>query len=121
MEVRIISNRETGEVEVVYPPNANPLVDLFNSTIKFASAGFPLVDEKEKKSRLDICFSCEFHEKDTIFHTEEGRCGICTCYLKIMASMATKSCPLPFPKWVATISPQQDLNTESKSGGCCNG
>jgi hypothetical protein len=102
------------------PPTPNLFNQISNfthSVIDFVKEGGPLVSDEIKKERLSICFSCEFHKEDTAFHTEEGKCGFCGCYLKAKASMATESCPLPSPKWAATVSP----HIESKSGGCCNG
>lgn len=95
--------------------------NIFGAANDFLRNRAPVVGKKVKKERLDICLACEFHQPDPEFNTEEGKCGFCGCYLKAKAAMATESCPLPSPKWVATISPQQNLNTEQKIGGCCNG
>jgi hypothetical protein len=78
-----------------------------SSVVNYARSGFKNVLESVKRSRLEICEKCEFHDK------VNNKCNQCGCYLSAKASWASESCPIG--KWGQQESPK---NIPKTCGGC---
>jgi hypothetical protein len=61
------------------------------SEIKSIFNGDQEISKKEKTTRLEICKSCDFFDK------ESERCKKCGCYLKWKTGWRSQSCPIG--KW----------------------
>jgi hypothetical protein len=70
-------------------PGLNEMLsDFASAVLRWATAGFPIVDKTVFQSRIDICLSC--------MDWTNNRCARCGCY-EVKHWMGTEQCPIG--KW----------------------
>lgn len=80
------------DTTVEMPPASEQAASLLGSAAKWAFSGCKRVPLEVLQERMQICKGCEFVR-------DQGRCGVCGCFIKTKASWVTERCPLG--KWVA--------------------
>ena len=81
--------------EQVEPNFGQKIINLTKSLATWASAGCPIVDEKECSRRINICTLCDKCQLDE--DKFPVKCKQCGCSLNFKVALATSKCPLN--KW----------------------
>lgn len=92
LAVELASNPERlGTTDVQPPPLAAQAATLAKAAGRWAASGFARTADDELARRLEACAGCELYD------ATHGRCGVCGCFVKAKARLATEKCPAE--KW----------------------
>jgi hypothetical protein len=94
---RLVARLASGDDQPApsYPPIAEQAANAAKAAGRFVASGLKTVDKAEYERRLAICKACDQYD------AKQARCVLCGCRTKYKLRMATESCPLDPPKWLA--------------------
>lgn len=85
--------------------------NFIDSSIKHLLNNMDNVNEDIAISRISICESCEFFDKNSV------RCNSCGCFLKIKTRWASEKCPIG--KWGSEVQSTGVIASEVANNGDC--
>ncbi len=87
--VRMLSVKAVSEYRL--PSVLFQMVSFAKAFGKYAWGGGRTVSWKIYRSRMAVCWACEYHKG--------SRCGICGCFVALKALFPAERCPATAPRW----------------------